>query len=626
MAPTSALNRRTLIKLASAAPLAGMSAKVVGVSVAHADEKQYAHAITLYDDIKYPPGFKHFDYVNPDAPKGGKVRLYLLGSYDNLNPYTIKGDTSGVTTNEALIVRALDEPTTDYGLIASGIWYPKDKSSVSFKLRPEARFHDGTPVTAADVIWSLEILRKTHPQYSTYWANIVKAEQSGDHDVTFTFDSAGNRELPSIAGQVPVLPKLWWTGKDKDGKQRDIERSTLEIPLGSGSYKIESFKPGQSVKLKRVEDYWGKDLPVNIGQNNFDEIEYSYYRDATVAFEAFKGDQYDFRAENSAKAWATGYDFPAIKDGRVKKDKFEFEEVQPIQAWVMNLRKPKFQDERVRRALNLAFDFEWSNQNLFFGEYTRARSIFNHSEFEAKGLPSLDELKLLEPLKAELHPDVFTKEYSNPASANPQDRRKNLREASKLLADAGWKVTKDGSKNILKNEKGDRFDIEFMLDSPLMERIGLPYSQQLEALGFGVTIRTIDPAQYVERTKKFDFDMVSSVWGQSLSPGNEQRGFWGSKAAETNGSQNYPGIKNKGIDALIEKLIFVEDRKALVTACRALDRAVMANNFFVPMWYAPYDRVARWDRFGQPDTMPKFALGFPTIWWWDAEKAKKAKS
>jgi microcin C transport system substrate-binding protein len=621
-----ALNRRTLIKLASAAPLATPLAKIVGVSVAHADEKQYAHAITLYDDIKYPPDFKHFDYVNPDAPKGGKVRLYLLGSFDSLNPYTIKGDNAGVATNETLITRALDEPTTDYGLIASGIWHPKDKSSVSFKLRPEARFHDGSSITAADVIWSIETLRKINPQYSQYFANITKAEQSADNEVTFTFDSAGNRELPAIAGQVPVLPKLWWTGKDKDGKQRDIERNTLEIPLGSGAYRIDSFKAGQSLTLKRVADYWGKDLPVNIGQSNFDEIEYTYFRDTVVAFEAFKGDQYDYRLESSAKTWATGYDFPAVNDGRVKKDKFVFEEVQPIQAWVPNLRRTKFQDERVRRALNLAFDFEWSNQNLFYGEYTRARSIFNHSEFEAKGLPTPEELAFLEPLKADLHPDVFTKEYGNPTSANPQERRKNLREASKLLADAGWKITNDNGKNILKNDKGEKFDLEFMLDSPTFERIALPYSQQLQALGFGVTVRTIDPAQFVDRVKNFDYDVVVGAWGQSLSPGNEQREFWGSKAADTKGSRNYPGIKNKAIDALIEKLIFVEDRKSLVIACRALDRAVMANNYFVPMWYAPYDRVARWDRFGQPEKMPKFALGFPTIWWWDEEKAMKAKS
>jgi microcin C transport system substrate-binding protein len=615
------VSRRTLMKLAGVAP----AAKLLAVQAALGEEMTFAHALTLYDDIKYPADFKHYDYVNPDAPKGGKVRLYLLGSFDSLNTHTIKGDNAGVATDETLVTRCLDEPNTDYGLVASGIWFPEDRSRVVFRLRPEAKFHDGKPMTPEDVIWSLMTLKETHPQYQVYWKNIVKAEQTGDHDVTMTFDKPGNRELPSIAAQVPVLAKHWWTGKDANGKDRSIEASSLEIPLGSGPYRIDRFRAGQSLTLKRVEDYWGKDQPVNIGQNNFDEVEYSYFRDQQVAFEAFKGDQYDYRFEASAKSWATGYDFPAVKDGRVIKEKYEFEEVQPIQAWILNLRRPQFQDERVRRAFNLAFDFEWTNANLFYGEYARARSIFNHSEFEAKGLPSAEELKLLEPLKADLPPSVFTEEFKNPASANPQERRKNLREASKLFAEAGWRITKDGGKNVLKNGKGEVLKVEFMLDSPVFERIALPYSQALESLGVVVTVRTIDPAQYVERTKNFDFDILNGIWGQSLSPGNEQREFWGTESADRTGSRNYSGIKNKAIDTLIENVIFVKDRASLVIACRALDRAVMAHNYFVPMWYGAFDRIARWDRFGKPDKMPKFALGFPSIWWWDEAKARKVK-
>ncbi len=614
-------SRRSIMKLASAVPLA----KIMGVQVAHADERTFSHALTLYDDIKYKPDFKHFDYVNPNAPKGGKVRLYALGTFDSLNPYTFKGSSFPVNGNETLITRALDEPTTDYGLIASSVWFPEDRSRVVYRMRPEARFHDGKSITVDDVMWSMENRKAVHPQWNAYWKNIVKMEQSGDHEITFVFDSSGNRELPALAGQITVLPKHWWTGKDANGKTRDIATSSLEIPLGSGAYRIAEFKAGQSVKLKRVADYWGKDLPVNVGQDNFDEIEYLYFGDQTVAFEAFKGDQYDYRLEGSAKAWATGYDFPAIKDGRCIQQKIVLEEVQPIQAWVMNLRRPKFQDERVRRAFNLAFDFEWSNKNLFYGQYTRTRSIFNNSEFEAKGQPSPEELAILEPFRADLPPSVFTGEYTNPVSDNPQNRRKNLKLASELLMQAGWKIVQDGGKNVLKNDKGEKLDVEFMIDSPLFERIGLPYQQQLELLGIGVTFRTIDPAQFEKRTTDFDYDITNGIWGQSLSPGNEQRDFWGSEAADKPGSRNYAGIKNKVIDALIERMIFVQDRKDLVVACKALDRAVMAHNYFVPMWYAGYDRIAYWNRFSAPDNPPPYATGFPTIWWWDEEKAKKSK-
>ena len=617
-----ALTRRTLMQLTGAVPLS----KIVGISVAHADERKFSHAITLYDDIKYPAGFKHFDYVNPNAPKGGKVRLYQLGTFDSLNPFTFKGDSVAVTTNEALVSRALDEPTTDYGVVANGVWFPEDRSHVVYRLRPEARFHDGKPITVEDIMWSMETRKAIHPQWESYWRNIVKMEQSGDNEITFIFDSMGNRELPALAGQITALPKHWWTGKDAKGKDRNIAEGTLEIPLGSGAYRISKYRIGDSVTLERVEDYWGKDLPVHVGTDNFDEIEYIYFRDQTVAFEAFKGDQYDYRLEGSAKSWATGYEFPAVKDGRVIREKIVLEEVQPIQTWALNLRRVKFQDERVRRAFNLAFDFEWSNQNLFYGQYTRARSIFNNSEFEARGLPSPEELALLEPLRAELPPSVFTGEYTNPLNDTPANRRSNLREASKLLAEAGWNVTADGGRNILKNADGEKLDVEFMLDSPLFERIALPYQQQLELLGIGVAIRTIDPAQYEKRTTDFDYDITVGGWGQSLSPGNEQRDFWGSSSAGKPGSRNYCGIKNKAIDTLIEKMIFVRDRRGLVTACRALDRAVMANNYFVPMWYAPYDRVAYWNRFSHPDKPPPFATGFPTIWWWDEEKAKKAKS
>ena len=612
-------SRRSLLKLAGLSPFA----KVIGVQIAQAEDRDFRHALTLFDDIKYGPDFKHFDYVNPDAPKGGRVRFGIVGSFDSLNPYTFKGEPGAAVSNETLLTSSLDEPSTEYGLVASAVWHPEDRSMVVYRLRPEARFHDGKAMTPDDVIWSMEALREAHPFYNAYYKNITKIEQSGDNEVTFSFSEKGNRELPLITGQMPVLPKHWWTGKDDRGRQRDIRETTLEVPLGSGAYVASEVKPGASIRMKRVADYWGNALPVHVGTDNFDEIDYIYFRDANVAVEAFKGDQYDWRTENSSKTWATGYDFPAIKNGRVVKEEISLQQVEGMQGWAMNLRRPKFQDIRVRQALNFAFDFEWSNTNLFYGQYQRSRSYFNNSEMEAKGLPSPEELAILEPLKDQLPPDVFTAEFVNPVNDTPQNRRKNLRQASGLLAAAGWNVTQDGGKSVLKNEKGEQLNIEFLLDSPLFERIALPYQQQLELLGIGVRIKTVDSAQYERQAQTFDYDVIVGNWGQSLSPGNEQRDFWGSEAARRNGSRNFAGIENPAIDKLVETIIFAPDRQSLITACKALDRALIWNHYVVPMWYISYERTVRWDRFGRPATLPSYSTGFPTVWWWDAEKAKK---
>jgi microcin C transport system substrate-binding protein len=613
------LSRRSLLKLAGLSPLA----KIAGIQLASAEDRDFRHALTLFSDIKYGPDFKHFDYVNPDAPKTGRVRFGIVGSFDSLNPYTFKGDPGGAVVNDALLVSSLDEASTEYGLVASAVWHPEDRSMVVYRLRPEARFHDGKPMTPEDVIWSMQTLREAHPFYNAYYKNISKAEQTGEHEVTFMFSETGNRELPLITGQMPVLPKHWWTGKDAKGRQRDLKETTLEVPLGSGAYVATEVKPGASIRMKRVADYWGRDLPVNAGQDNFEEMEYIYFRDANVALEAFAGDQYDWRLENSSKSWATGYDFPAIKDGRVIKEEITLKQVEGMQSWAMNIRRPKFQDVRVRQALNYAFDFEWANTNLFYGQYKRSRSYFNNSEMEAKGLPSPEELKLLEPLRDQLPPEVFTTEYANPVNDTPQNRRKNLRAAAQLLDQAGWKVTQDGNRSLLKNDKGEHLNVSFLLDSPLFERIALPYQQQLELLGIGVTIKTVDSAQYERQVQTFDYDIIVGSWGQSLSPGNEQRDFWGSEAAKRNGSRNYVGIADPAIDKLIEAIIFAPDRPALVTACKALDRALIWNHYVVPMWYINYERTARWDRFGRPDTLPAYSVGFPSIWWWDAARAGK---
>ena len=583
----------------------------------------FKHALTLFDDIKYKADFKNFDYVNAAAPKGGKVRLPAYGTFDSLNPYSLKGDAAAVTVVETLMVASLDEPATRYGLIAESVSYPEDKSSVTFRLRKEARFHDGKPITPEDVIWSFETIKTNLSTQAAYYKNVVKAEQTGENEVTFTFSEKNNRELPSIVSEIPILPKHWWQAFGADGKPRDASASTLEIPLGSGPYKFKTVNPGASIILERVANYWGKDLPVNVGQNNFDEINYVYFRDPTVAFEGFKGDQFDYTLESSSKHWATGYDFPAMKTGACVKEEITLKKVNGMQGFVFNLRKAKFQDVRVRQAFNLAFDFEWSNTNLFYGQYTRARSYFNNSELEAKGLPAPEELALLEPLKDKLPPEVFSAEYANPTNPDATTRRKNLRDASKLFSDAGWNVGQEAGRNVLKNAAGEKLEVEFMLDSPAMERVTLPYKEQLEALGVTITIRTIDDAQYKKRTEAFDYDIIVATFAQSLSPGNEQRFFFGSEEADKNGTENYAGIKSPAIDALIDKLIFAKDRASLVTACRALDRALIWGHYVVPQWFIGYERIAHWNRFGRPEKTPEFNSGFPTIWWWDEAKAKK---
>lgn len=618
------LTRRNLGKLSALAGILGVT-KIVGISIGYAEERQFRHATSLFGDIKYPADFKHFAYVNPDAPKAGKLRLHTVGSYDSLNPFTYKGEATGygAISTEALMTSSLDEPSTMYGLLAGEIWYPDDYSQVIYRLRPEARFHDGKPVTPEDVIWSMTTLKEVSPQNAFYYKNVQKADQTGDREITFIFSEKGNRELPHIVGQLSVLPKHWWTGTNDKGAKRNVGEMTLEVPLGSGSYEVVDVKVGNSIRIKRFADYWGKNLPVNAGQDNFEEIELVYFRDSNVALEAFKADQYDWRNESSAKSWATGYDVPAVKSGRIIKAEIRTKNADGMQGFVLNLRRPKFQDPRVRLALNYAFDFEWANANLFYGQYTRSASYFNGSELAATGLPSPEELAILNEVKNDIPAEVFTTVYTNPVNKSPQDVRNNLRTAAKLFADAGWKISQGGGGASLRNDKGETFTIEFLLDQPLWERITLPYKEQLQKLGIQVTIRTIDSAEMERRMQTFDYDSFVFVFGQSLSPGNEQRYFWGSAAADMNGSQNYAGIKNPAIDKLVERIIFAKDRQDLITATRALDRVLLWNHFVVPHWYLPVERVARWDRFGAPDKLPDYSVGFPTIWWWDEEKAKK---
>jgi microcin C transport system substrate-binding protein len=628
------LNRRHFLQsstLALAAPalsaleLAGPISSAAAQGAAPTDG--WRHGISLFGDIKYQPDFKHFDYVNPSAPKGGAVRLTALGTFDNFNIVimAIKGNiASGVTLiYDSLMISALDEVSTMYGQIAESANYPDDFSWVVYRVRANAKWHDGKPVTADDVIYSFEVMKKNDPQIAAYYRHVVKAEKIGDRDVKFTFDGPGNRELPQIVGQLTVLPKHWWEGTDPSGKKRDITATTLEIPLGCGAYRIKSFEPGRTIVYERVADYWGKDLNVNIGRNNFGEIRFEYFRDSTVALEAFKADRIDYRTETSAKDWATAYDFPAVKDGRVIVEKFPARARGVMQAFVLNNRRDKFKDARVRRAFNFAFDFEEMNKQIFFDQYQRINSYFDGTDLASKGLPEGLELAILETVRAEVPPEVFTTPYSNPVGGNPQNVRENLREALRLFKDAGYEVK--NTKMI--DPKGQQINVELLVEQPAFERVMLFYAPSLQRLGINATVRQVDPAQYENRLRSWDFDVIIASWPESLSPGNEQRYFWSSEAADQPGSRNFAGIKNPAVDKLINRVIFAKSRAELEAATRALDRVLLWNFYVVPQWTYPFTRTARWDRFGRPEVLPKYAEpDFLEVWWWDAARAAKVRS
>jgi microcin C transport system substrate-binding protein len=587
------------------------------------DAPKRHHALSLIGTPKYPADFKHFDFVNPDAPKGGVVRMADIGSFDSLNPILYKGEAAAGLglIYESLMQDSLDESSTSYGLIAESASYPPDFSSVTFKLRDEARWNDGKPITTEDVVYSLDVNKQANPRLALYYKNVTKAEATGPNEVTFSFDVKGNRELPMIMGQLTILPKHYWTGTDAAGNQRDPLKTTLEPPLGSGPYRIKTVTPARTISFERVPDYWGKDLPVNRGQWNFDEIRFDYYRDETVAFESFKAGNLDYHQESSAKNWATAYDFAAVRDGYVKRQEVPIKSAQPMQCFVFNLRHPQFQDRRVRQAFNLAFDFEWANKNLFFGQYARVGSYFQGSELASPAaLPEGRELEILNEVKDQVPPEVFTELHVNPINNSPEDLRANLRKAVQLLKEAGYEV-KGG---VLVNTKtGQPLTVEFLLVSPLFERIVQPYAANLERLGIKAKIRMVDSAQYTRRLDGFDYDIIVGNFGQSESPGNEQRDYWGSEAADREGSRNLIGIKDPAIDKLIDKVIFAKDRQELVAATRALDRVLLWNDFVVPQWYAPKVRIAYWNRYGQPATLPGLTPGFTQVWWYDKELAAK---
>ena len=572
------------------------------------------HGLAMHGDLKYPAGFTHFEYANPDAPKGGQIHLSALGSFDSLNPYILKGrDASSLgLVFDTLTENSSDEAFSHYGLIAESMEVPEDRSWVIFNLRPAARFHDGNPITAEDVAFSLEILKtKGHPFYRSYFGSVDKTEILGSHRIKFSFEGAENRELPLIIGQLPILPKSWWS-------DREFDETTLEFPLGSGPYKVKQIDPGRSITYERVKDYWAENLPVNKGRYNFDEIHIDYYRDATVALEAFKAGEFDFRQENVAKNWAIAYDIPAVTQGQIIKEGIPHEQGTGMQAFVFNTRREMFKDTRVRQALGLLFDFEWTNKNLFYDAYTRSNSYFSNTELASSGIPQGEELAILERYRDQLPKELFTQPFTLPETKGDGNIRPNLRQALRLFKQAGWQLK---NKKLI-NPEGQPMTFEVLLVQPTFERIVLPYVRNLEKLGINVSVRTVDTSQYKNRLDQFDFDMVIGNFGQSLSPGNEQRDFWGSSVADEQGSRNLMGIRNPVIDELIELVISAPDRDSLVARTRALDRVLLWQHYLIPNWHITQHRIVYWNKFSRPAIAPRYALGFYT-WWVDADKAAR---
>ncbi|WP_114377696.1 extracellular solute-binding protein [Elioraea thermophila] len=574
-----------------------------------------SHALSLLGEPKLPPGFTHFPYVNPNAPKGGEVALAAIGTFDSFNPFIVRGvAAAGITQIWMTLMKgSQDEASTEYAHLAEWVEVGPGRDWVAFELRREARWHDGVPITAADVKWTFETLRSQgRPFYRAYWGDVTDVLIENDRRVVFRFRNGENRELPLILGQLAVLPKHWWEG-------RDFSRPLLEPPLGSGPYRVESFQPGRTVTYRRVANWWGENLPTERGTDNFDIMRYEYFRDATVAFEAFKAGQIDFRVENIAREWATGYDFPARRRGLVRLEEIPHELPTGMQAFVFNIRREIFRDRRVREALVLAFDFEWSNANLFFGAYARTTSYFSNSELASSGLPSPEELAILERYRGRIPEEVFTQEFRLPVTDGSGNNRENLRRALELLQAAGWRID---NRRRLVDAQGRPFSFEMLLSSPSFERVALPYAQALQRLGIEMRVRTVDTAQYQARIDNYDFDMTVDVFPQSLSPGNEQRDFWTCAKAREPGSRNSIGVCDPVIDELVELVIAAPDRDALIHRTRALDRVLLWNHFVVPHWHSRTFRVAYWDKFVRPERTPRYGLAFDT-WWIDAERAQR---
>ena len=594
------------------------------VSAASADGEWHTVS-SLIDGEAAATTFERYAHVNPDAPKGGTVNLVATGTFDSFNPFIVRGTAAaglagfgGGLLYDTLMQQSVAEPSTSYPLVAEALKYPDDYSSVTFRLNPKATFQDGKPITAEDVVWSFEKLKELNQLYNRYYANVTEAVALSDHEVEFRFDQTGNRELPHIMGDLAVLPKHWWEGTDPRGNKRDISAPTLEPPLGSSAWRIASFRAGSEVVWERVKDYWGNGLGVNIGRNYFDIRRFTYFQDDNAAWQAFtKGGFQDYRGENRAARWATEYNFPAFQAGDVVKAEFDETSGKPMQGFVLNLRRPKFQDRRVREALTWAFDFESMNRTLFYDAYARTRSYFEGGELAHSGLPQGKELEILDEFRGQIPEEVFATEFKLPVYDSPQATREHLRRAVQLLREAGWESR--GGK-LVNAQSGQPFTIEFLGDDPTDERIMKPFIDSLQRIGISSTIRIVDASQYVNRVRAFDYDIIVSVTRQSLSPGNEQRDFFSSQAADQPDSRNYSGIKDPVIDKLVERVIFATDRADLVAATHALDRVLMWGYYIVPHWHAPKLRLAYWNKFGIPPEQPGYSGIDIASWWIDVEK------
>ncbi len=580
------------------------------------------HGMSAFGDLKYPSDFPHFDYVNPNAPKGGEFRLHSIGTFDNLNPFVLKGtrlrgDAAVALAGlpyDALMIRGSDEPDAMYGLVAETVDVADDRSWVAFTLRPEARFNDGSPLTAEDVVFSFDVLKtKGDPTYRIILRDVESAIAESPYSVRFTFsENAAKRDLPLTVAGLPIFSKAYYA-------TRDFEQTTLEPPLGSGPYRITNVDQGRSIVYQRVTDYWAKDLPVNRGRYNFETIRFDFYRDRNVAMEAFKAGEYDFREEYTSKMWATAYNFPARESGLVIKEALPDESPASRQYFVLNQRRAFFEDWRVRAALNHAFDFEWTNKNIFYGLYARTESLFQNTSMAARTLPTPEELALLEPFRGNLPPEVFTEVFQQPKTDGSGNNRRNLRIAQRLLKEAGY-VVKDRK---LTGPGGKPVELEYLTFSPITERLIAPFVRNLHRLGIDASIRIIDTAQYTNRLQEFDFDMTMAAFGTVATPGVSERAFWASESANRPGTVNYGGVEDPAVDALIEKIGNAPSRADLETAARALDRVLLWNRYVLPAWFNDANNVAYWDKFGRPAITAKYDpyFGYLDTWWIDAEKA-----
>lgn len=567
-----------------------------------------SHALSMFDGSKYGRGFTHFDYVRPDAPKGGHLRLARIGSFDNLNPYTLKGIAAAGTLMiyDKLLVKALDEPFTVYGLLVEEVECPPDRSWVLFTLREEARWHDGTPITTADVVFTFNtLITDGLPFYRSFYADVTEVQALDDRRVRFRFKRGANREMPLILGQLRPLPKHYWEG-------RNFSETTLDPPLGSGPYRITSVDPGRAIRFERVRNYWARELPTQQGRFNFDTIQYDYYRDNTVATEALKAGGVDFRFASDAVQWSASYGTATSAKGSLVKEAIPHRSIRGMRGFCFNTRRRKFSDPAVRQALGYAFDFEWTNRQLLRGIYERSASYWNNSELASTGIPGGLELQVLQEHEDRLPPELFTQPFAPPRTDGKGTVRENLRSARKLLADAGWRIV---DKDLIHRETGEPMTVEFLLVSPAHERIVGPIRENLKRLGVRSRIRTVDSSQYQNRLQSFDYDVIVSYWSQTLSPGNEQRNFWSSAAADFGGSRNYAGIRDPVVDELVERVIAAESRPLQVALTRALDRVLLWGHYVIPGWYSNTYRLVYWNHLGHPDPVPPNQLGFPETWW-----------